>query len=53
MQNDTLKNRVRISTTLSLETQKMLQDYSEKTLVNMSKIIDAAIIEYIKKRTTA
>lgn len=47
---DTLKNRIRFSTTLDKETLKRLKEYSEKTMVPITKIIDAAIMEYIKKR---
>lgn len=52
MANDTLKNRIRISTTLSKETESMLKAYSEESMIAISKIIDAAIVEYIKNRTT-
>ena len=47
---DTLKNRVRFSTTLDKETLKVLREYSEKTMIPITKIIDSAILEYIKKR---
>ena len=47
---DTLKNRVRFSTTLSKETEKKLKEYSEQSMIAISKIIDAAITEYIKNR---
>lgn len=48
MTKDTLKNRVRISTTLKPETQKLLKDFSEETQIPITKIIEAAIINYIK-----
>lgn len=48
MANDTLKNKVRFSSTLSPETNKMLKDFSKKTMIPISKIIEAAIIEYIR-----
>ena len=46
---DTLKNRVRVSTTLKPETQKALKEYSDKTQIPISKIIENAILEYISK----
>lgn len=48
MANDTLKNRVRISTTLTPETNEILKEFSKKTEVPISKIIEKAILEYIK-----
>lgn len=49
MATDTLKNRVRISTTLKPETNKLLKEFSEKTQVPISKIIESAIIKYISE----
>lgn len=49
MATDTLKNRVRVSTTLKPETQKALKEYSDKTQIPISKIIENAILEYISK----
>ena len=46
---DTLKNKERFSTTLERETIKDLKEYSEKTMIPISKIVNQAIIEYIKK----
>ncbi len=43
-----LKNRVRFSTTLSIEVARMLKEYSKKTDIPVSKIVDKAILEYIK-----
>lgn len=48
MANDTLKNRIRISTTLTPQTNELLKDFSQKTEVPISKIIEKAILEYIK-----
>ena len=48
MANDTLKNRVRISTTLTPQTNELLKQFSQKTQVPISKIIEKAILEYIK-----
>lgn len=45
---DRLKNRIRISTTLDKNTIKELKNYSNKTMIPTSKIIDIAIQEYIK-----
>lgn len=50
MANDTLKNKVRFSSTLPPEVDKMLKDYSKKTMIPISKIVEAAIMEYISKR---
>lgn len=48
MANDTLKSRVRISTTLTPQTNELLKEFSQKTEVPISKIIEKAILEYIK-----
>lgn len=48
MANDTLKNRIRISTTLTPQTNELLKEFSKKTEVPISKIIEKAILEYIK-----
>lgn len=49
MGTDTLKNRVRISTTLFPETKKKLNEFHMKTQVPISTIIENAILEYISK----
>ena len=49
---DRLKNRKRISTTLDLKTLQNLKDYSDKSMIPISKIIDIAVQEYIKKNNT-
>lgn len=48
MANDTLKNKVRFSSTLPPEVDKMLKDYSKQTMIPISKILEAAIVDYIK-----
>ena len=48
MANDTLKSRIRISTTLTPTTNELLKEFSKKTEVPISKIIEKAILEYIK-----
>lgn len=48
MANDTLKNRIRISTTLTPQTNELLKEFSKKTEVPISKIIEKAILDYIK-----
>ena len=48
MSKDTLKNRIRISTTLTPQTNELLKEFSQKTEVPISKIIEKAILEYIK-----
>ena len=50
MHKDTLKNRVRISTTLKPETKQLLKSFSEETEIPITKIIEAAIINYIKTK---
>lgn len=45
--SDRLKNRERFSTTLEKGTVKMLKEYSDKTMIPISKIVDVAIKEYI------
>lgn len=52
MAKDTLKSRIRFSTTLSFDTEKALKDYSAKSMISISRIVDAAIKEYIAKRKT-
>lgn len=49
MASDTLKNRIRISTTLTPQTNELLKQYSNKTDIPISKIIEKAILEYILK----
>lgn len=47
MAKDSLKNKVRFSSTLTPEADKMLKDYSKETMIPISKIIEAAIVKYI------
>lgn len=49
MANDTLKNKVRFSSTLTPEIDKMLKDYSKETMIPISKIIETAITKYINE----
>lgn len=49
MVKDSLKNRVRFSSTLSPEVDKALKEYSQKTMIPISKILDMAIMEFINK----
>lgn len=50
MSKDTLKNRIRISTTLTPQTNELLKEFSQKTEVPISKIIEKAILEYIENK---
>lgn len=50
MATDTLKNRVRISTTLKPETNNLLKEFSKKTQIPISKIVENAILYYISER---
>lgn len=43
-----LKNRERIGTSLPIELVEKLKDYSDKTMIPISKIIEKAIKEYLK-----
>lgn len=46
---DTLKNRERFSTTLEKDVVQKLKDYSKKTMIPISKIVNQAILDYIKR----
>ena len=46
---DRLKNRVRFSTTLDKKTIQSLKEYSDKSMIPISKIIDVAVREYIER----
>lgn len=48
MANDDLKNRVRFSTTLDKDVDKKLKEYSKKSMIPISKLIDKAIIMYLE-----
>lgn len=48
MSGEPLKNRERFSTTLDKAIVKELKEYSERTMIPISKILDKAISEYIK-----
>lgn len=48
--NGRIHRRIRISSTLSKSTNKMLKSYSKQTMIPISKIVEAAIMEYILKR---
>ena len=49
MVKDSLKNRVRFSSTLSPDVDKALKEYSQKTMIPISKILDMAITEFVNK----
>lgn len=51
MANDTLKNKVRFSSTLPPEVDKLLKDYSKQTMIPISKILEVAIAEYLKNHS--
>lgn len=46
---DTLKNRVRFSTTLFPETKSRLDKLSNETDIPVSKLTERAILEYLDK----
>ena len=43
-----LKNRERIGTTLPINLAKRLKEYSNETMIPISKIIEKAIEDYLK-----
>lgn len=45
---DRLKNRVRFSTSLDKKTIESLKDFSDKTMIPISKLVDIAVKEYIE-----
>jgi len=45
-----LKNRERIGTSLSIELVKQLKDYSDKSMIPISKIIEKAVEEYLRDK---
>jgi metal-responsive CopG/Arc/MetJ family transcriptional regulator len=47
---DRLKYRVRFSTSLDKKTVESLKDFSNKTMIPISKLVDVAVKEYIEKR---
>lgn len=48
MSKDELKNRVRFSTTLDKEVEKKLKEYSKKSMIPISKLLDIAIAKLIE-----
>ena len=53
MPKNELKNRVRFSTTLEIGTDKRLKEFSQKTEIPVSRIVNNAINEYIESRDKA
>lgn len=50
MPKNELKNRVRFSTTLEIDTDKRLKEFSQKTDIPISKIVNNAINEYLNNK---
>lgn len=48
--NRRMHRRIRISSTLSKSTNKMLKDYSKQTTIPIRKIVEVAIVEYISRK---
>lgn len=48
MSHDTLKSRIRFSTTLSKETNEKLKEFSSQTMIPISKLMDIAITQFIE-----
>lgn len=53
MPKDMLKNRVRFSTTLDKSVEKKLKNYSNQTMIPISKIVDSAILNYLSGKSTS
>lgn len=49
MSNDTLKNRVRFSTTLEPEVRERLKEMSRETLIPISKLVSIAITKMLEE----
>jgi len=47
-----LKTRVRISSTLPHVLEQRLKDYSEESLIPMTKIIEKALDKYLESKTS-
>ena len=45
---DNLKNRIRVSTTFQPEQYQKLKEYSKKTSIPISKLIEKAIDSFLK-----
>jgi len=45
-----LKNKIRFSSTLPIGLHQVLQDYSQKSMVPISKILEAALTEYLNNQ---
>ena len=43
-----LKNRVRFTSTLPIEMKKDLDDYSQKSMIPITKILEKVIGDYLK-----
>lgn len=50
MSKNELKNRVRFSTTLEIDTDKRLKEFSQKTDIPISKIVNNSINEYLDNK---
>lgn len=46
---DTLKNRIRFSTTLDKEVNEKLKEFSRQKMVPISKLMDIAIMRLIER----
>lgn len=44
-----LKNRVRIDVTVDKDLYKRLKEYSERSMIPMSRIVEKAVIDYLDK----
>lgn len=45
-----LKNKVRFTSTLPIELRQQLDEYSKQSMIPISKIIEASLIEYLNKQ---
>lgn len=46
---DRLKNRVRFSASLDKKTVESLKEYSNQTMIPISRLVDVAVKEYMEK----
>lgn len=53
MSKGELKNRIRFSTTLNKDVERKLKNYSNQTMIPISKIVDSAILNYLSGKSAS
>lgn len=53
MSKGELKNRIRFSTTLDKDVERKLKNYSNQTMIPISKIVDSAILNYLSGKSAS